>query len=470
MFAGPVQIGTTDEWTPPAGTVVSWHASAESTAAVAQAPVSTVPVSYMQAQHLRGYVEQAAKGLEYSRLLIVTCDIPGRCDTRAMTHVINAHLRRHDTFRSWFDYRGPDDIVRHAVDDPSVIKFVPTRHGELTSEQVRDLAASTADPLQWDCFSFGTIQYADRFTIYLSIDHLHMDATFVGMALMELYMAYFALVSGGAQLKLPPAGSYEAFCRRQHDQLAALTADSPAVRDWITFAENNDGGFPEFPLPMGDPSQPCRAAMFTETVMDEEQTARFESLCVESGARFIGGMLACIAQADCELTGKDTYYGLTPSDTRSTPEDYATMGWFTGLIPITVPVAGESFGSAARTAQSCFDNGRHMVEVPFYRVLELAPELHRPHPNFPVINYLDAGAPPLSALLTPEMENMNLGIFADGRYSYQLTVFVARLDHETAITTVYPDLPEARESISRYVAAIKAACVRVAEGRAAVTA
>ncbi len=34
-----------------------------------------------------------------------------------------------------------------------------------------------------------------------------------------------------------------------------------------------------------------------------------------------------------------TYYGLTPRDTRRTPADAMTRCWFTGLIPITVPIA-----------------------------------------------------------------------------------------------------------------------------------
>ena len=58
----------------------------------------------MQAEHLRSWADFAAKGVEMSRLCIATWEIAGQCDIRAMTHVINAHLRRHDTFHSWFEY------------------------------------------------------------------------------------------------------------------------------------------------------------------------------------------------------------------------------------------------------------------------------------------------------------------------------------------------------------------------------
>ena len=80
--------------------------------------------------------------------------------------------------------------------DADDIEFVPTRHGELTLEQARELVVSTPDPLQWDCFRFGIIQGEDHFTFYVSIDHVHVDAMIVGITLMEFHMMYPALVGG----------------------------------------------------------------------------------------------------------------------------------------------------------------------------------------------------------------------------------------------------------------------------------
>lgn len=82
-----------------------------------------------------------------------------------------------------------------------------------------------------------------------------------------------------------------------------MTVDSPEVRAWIDFAENNNGSFPEFPLPLGNPSEATASAMVSELVMDAEQTERFESACTAVGVRFIGGLFACIALVEHELTG-----------------------------------------------------------------------------------------------------------------------------------------------------------------------
>lgn len=463
LRVGPLTIGTLSEWEPGSGLTISWEPTPGTRTKALQAPISTVPIGYMQEQHIRGYCEQKAKALDYSRLMLVSCEKAGRCDVRAANYVINAHLRRHDTFRSWFEYADDGQITRRTIQNADDIEFVPVQHGELTVAQVRDVVANTPDPLQWDCFRFGIVQNEDYFTFFASVDHVHVDAALVGITLMEFHLMYTALVSGGAPLELPPAGKYDDFCIRQREFTSTLTLESPQVRTWRSFAESNDASFPDFPLPLGDPSQPCGADLVTMTMLDRDQTMQFESMCRTAGARFIGGVLACCGLAQHELTGAATYYGLTPRDTRRTPEDSMTQGWFTGLIPVTVPIVGLTFGDAARTAQVSFDSGNHLAEIPYDRIVELVPSLNRPRPNFPVINFLDAGTAPLSVLLTAELGDLNIGVYSDGLYSYQLSIYVIRVEDQTAVTIMFPDNPIAHESVVHYLRVLKSAFERIAE-------
>jgi mycolipenoyl-CoA---2-(long-chain-fatty acyl)-trehalose mycolipenoyltransferase / long-chain-acyl-CoA---trehalose acyltransferase len=205
--------------------------------------------------------------------------------------------------------------------------------------------------------------------------------------------------------------------------------------------------------------------MVSENLMDAEQTARFEAACTAAGARFIGGLFACIAQVEHEFTGAATYYGLTPRDTRRTSDNFMTQGWFTGLVPITVPIAAASFGDAAWAAQASFDSGLNLAKVPYHRVLELAPWLDRPRPNFPVSNFFHAGAAPLNAVLAAAELGYadNIGIYSDGRYSYQLTIYIFLYEEGTAMTVMLPDNPVAQKSVARYMAAMKSVCARVAD-------
>ncbi len=462
MLLGPVEIASIEEWHPQAGSLVTWQPAAATLTEAQAAPPSPVPASYIQARHLRSFVDQAARGVDHSRLFIAACVLPGRCDIRAMTYVINNHLRRHSTYRSWFEYRGADDIVRHTMPEATAITFAPTRHGEQTPEELRARVIDTPDSLQWDCFRFGVIQSAESFTFWASIDHLHVDGQFVGVGLMEFQLMYSALVSGAPPVQLPDAGRYEDYCLSQREFTSALSLDTDEVRAWIDFAQRNDGSFPRFPLPVEDQTPSGTGDLVTVRLMDEEQTQRFEEICVAAGARFIGGLIACAGHALGDLTGLDTYHSLTPIDTRSGPAELTTQGWFTGLIPLTVPVAGTSFADSARAAQTCFDSGKPMANVPFERVVELAPWLTPPRPLFPMLNFFDASSGPLAPLLTNLMDGVKIATLSDGRVTYPLSTLVGRFG-ETVATVVFPKNPVARASVERYVAALQAVCDRITE-------
>jgi hypothetical protein len=283
--------------------------------------------------------------------------------------------------------------------------------------------------------------------------------------MLEAHGMYTSLTVTGQPVVLPEAGSFDDFCVTEREFCSNLTVDSPEVRAWIEFAENSGGTLPEFPLPLGDPTEPTVADMVGEMLLDAEQTARFEAACAAAGARFVGGLFACSARVDHDFTGAATYYGLTPRDTRRTSDNFMTQGWFTGLVPITVSIAATSFGEAAWAAQDAFDSSLNLARVPYYRVLELAPWLEKPRPNFPVSNFLHGGAAPLNAVLaaTEMGYSNNIGIYSDGRFSYQLTIYVFRYEAGTAMSVLFPDNPIAQKSVARYIAAMKSVCAQVAE-------
>jgi 2-O-sulfo trehalose long-chain-acyltransferase len=457
-------IRTLHDWTPDPGPVICWHASPAAQAKARQAPVSPVPPSYQQAQHLRRYRDHAARGLDMSRLIIFTWDLPGRCDVRAMNYVINAHLRRHDTYHSWFEYQDAEHIFRHTIVDPADIELVPIEHEDMTPADLRN-HISTPQPLQWDCFCFGVIQSNDHFTFYASIAHLCVDPMIVGVLFREIHMMYAALVRGDAPVELSEAGRYGDYCVRQHEDMAALTLDSPQVRGWIEFAASNGGTLPYFPLPLGDLSVPYAGKLLTERLMDEQQTQRFEDTCVAAGARFSGGVFGCAALTERQLTGAETFSVVTTTDTRNTPTELVTTGWFTGLVPITVPVAAGLFQDAARAAQTCFDSGIDLATVPFDRVLELVPPeagLGRARPGNFVMSFLDASIAPLSTVANSDL---NFRIYDEGRVSHQVSMWVNRFEQETTMTVLFPDNPVACESVARYIEAMKHTFARVVYGR-----
>jgi hypothetical protein len=350
------------------GCVVSWYATEAACAKARRAAADDIPASYQQRQHLRFYREQTAQGRDIPRLCIGVWDIPGVCDIPVMTYAINKHVRRHDTYHSWFAFTDDNEIVRHTLENPGEIELRPVDNGHMTVPQIRKMLLDTADPLQWDCFAFGVIQREDRFTVYAAIDHLHVDGMSAGVVFVDIRLTYLAMLQD-EQISLPDAGSYRDYCARQHAHTTSLTLKSPQVRAWHAFIAQNNGALPSFPLPLGEMTTETVGAMDVIDLVDEEQGARFESACRNAGARFSGGVFACAALAEHELTGVETYFGLTPFDNRVTPTQAMAVGWFASFVPLTIPTADMSFDDVARAAQNSFDASRVLGEIPFYHLL-----------------------------------------------------------------------------------------------------
>ena len=467
LAIGKVAFGSIDDSAPDPGSVVSWQPSPTSLTKARQAPISAVPASNQQAAYVGICRASAAVGREFSFPVIVSWDIAGQCDIRAMTYALNAHLRRHDTYHSWFEFTDADHIVRHTISEPTDIELVPTVYGEMTPAEWRSHILATPNPPQWGCFRFMIIQRADHFTFYACVDHIHIDFISAGVAFAEIQMMYATLVDGERPIRLAEVGSYHDYCVRQRAYTSALTLESPEIRRWVEFAENNRGTLPECPLPLGD--APASSDFLSAQLLDELQTAGFESACIAAGARFSGGVFACAALAQYELTGADTYYALTSVDNRRSPADFRTAGWFSDPVPITVPITVSSFGDTVRAAQASFDSGKDSANVLFGQVLELAPWLRSPQRSVPRLFFFDVGVSPLSALFNSQLDGVNVSLYLFGSGGeFDLRVF--RLEKETQVIVQFPDNPVARDSVTRYITALKSVYARVADAHGALPA
>ena len=208
-------------------------------------------------------------------------------------------------------------FIRHTITDPADIEFEPIDHGHLTVDEIRALTVAIPNPLEWGCFTFGVVQREDDFTFFTAMDHVHGDATLIGTTMLEANGMYASLSSGGDALELPDAGSFDEFCVREREHTSTLTLDSPGVQAWIDFAESNDGGFPEFPLPLGNPLESSQQCDDLRTADGHRTNRALRICCTAAGARFVGGLFACFALVEHEFTGALTYYGLTPRDSRT---------------------------------------------------------------------------------------------------------------------------------------------------------
>ncbi|MGA5466623.1 condensation domain-containing protein [Mycobacterium sp. NPDC050041] len=459
-----VAFGTIHDWSPAPGAVVTWHVTAASQEMARTAPVNSAPASYQQEQHLREFRAHNARGLDMARLLFGTWDLPGNCDVAAMTDAVNFHIRRHSAYHSWFEFTAADDVVRRSITDPEQIELAPAEYGEKTTDELRaHLLDTTPDPDRWGCFTFGIIQRADHFTVYMSVDHSVTDGMSAGVVFMEIQLRYAGLLQG-MPVEFGAPADYTDYCTRERSHAMSLDIESPQIRGWRAFAANNGGTLPDFPLPLGDSTVPCRGGMTVVPLMDAEQAERFDAACEAAGVRFSGGVFACAALAERDLTGVATYCGLTPYDMRSTPAEFISAGWYATVMPVTVPVDGVPFAEAARSAQESFDRGKELASVPFARAVELANAesagLRLPTRAVPLLSIIDARKIPM----TDQWDALNVGIYGDSRLSDQVCMWVNRFATETTLTLSFPDNAVARNSVARYIDAIRAVYTRIAAG------
>lgn len=450
-----INFGLIDEWEPRGGTLTSWTATPASVARAATAPVHPVPASHQQEEYLRAATRNSSAGFRFSRLCLISFDLEGTLDREAMTATVNAFIRRHDTFLSWFSHTAEDDSITRHVIDPDGIEFAPTTHGhrEHAAEIRTHVQDETPGPFHWDCFTFGTIERETGFTIYFAVDHLNSDGVSQALACVDLIALYGNELGGGTN---PPAqaGSYIDYCRREREGTAVLTAESPQIARWLSLLADNGGRLPTFPLDLGaGGADYTRSAMTTVRVYDDDASGqRLEDVCRAHGSGVAAGVMAAAALVAHEFTGTERYLGMTPKNTRSTASEFTSVGWFTNLIPVVVDVHADStFTSIVGPAQESFTAGKTMSEVSLHRVLQLVDDDSgidiAPGWVVPMVSYIDVRKLPGAQMF----DHINGGVFGNRGSSEEVYLWVNRFPDYTVMTLLYPDSDQARDSIKLYV-------------------
>ncbi|MQY29815.1 condensation domain-containing protein [Nocardia aurantia] len=460
-----VNFGFFDDWHPQPGRLTGWSVSPRAREAMAAAPVHPAPPTYQQQEYLRTTHRTARTGRRASRLCMVSFDIPGEPDLAAMTRAVTAFVRRHDTFASRFVVGDDERVVRHVVDS-AAIELVPADHGEFTGTEAlrRHVQDTTPDALHWDCFSFGVIARAESCTVYAAVDHLHTDGVAQALTCMDLLMLYGGELSG-APAPLAPVDGHLDYCLRERADNTRLTARSPEVDTWLKLLRRNGGDMPTFPLYLGPPGAAGynRGAQVTMPLFTEADALRFEQACEDRGGRFVGGLFAALALAEAELTGNDWHFVLTPANTRRTPGENGSVGYFTNLVPVAFDVpADASFATLVADAQDAADRARTLADVSPHRVLELAPPdlgIHvQPGWVAMMLSYVDvrkiAGA--------DMFDRINGGMFANRAAANEVYVWVNRFLDVTQLSLLFPDTDEAHESIERYIKTLTSIITTVA--------
>lgn len=447
-----VDFGFFDDWNPRSGRITAWAPTNVTRTAVAAAPSHSSPPSYAQREYLRTAHRNSGMRARTSRLCMFVFDVPGRPDIDALTRTFTAFTRRHDTFWSRFEVSA-DQSVRRYVVAPERIELAPTDHGIFEDiDAIRDFVQdSTPDARSWDCFGFGVIERPESFTMYAAVDHLHTDGVGQALTCMDLLLLYSGELSGIAATPTPVDGHLD-YCARELATNQALSLESPQVVTWRELLRRNGNAMPSFPLPLaaGNESGYSRGAQLTMPLLTGDDAIRFEAVCEQHGGRFLGGLLTVMALAEHELTGAERYFVLTPANTRATPGEAGSIGWYTNLVPVATDLPADvRFSTLVARSQRAADEARHLTEVSPHRVLDLVGSDLDIAPGWAamMLSFVD-----VRKIEGVEMfDQMNGGMFANRAAPGQVYVWVNRFPDVTTLSLLFPDTVVAHDSVERYV-------------------
>ncbi|MGW8813248.1 condensation domain-containing protein [Gordonia terrae] len=459
-----MKFGLIEQWEPRPGHLTSWVASLASVTNADRAPVHPSPPSHQQEEYLRVAWRNESAGFRFARLCLMAFDVSAPLDVSAMTKAVNEFVKRHDSFRSWFSLEDDGSVLRHLV-PPEVVELVPVAHGDRDASQLRThVQDETSGPFNWDCFTFGAIEWEGGFTLYAAADHLNTDGISQAITCVDLLTLYMN-EAFGADAELPPVGSYLDYCVRERAVSRRLTRRSPHVQRWIDLVQANGGHLPGFPLPLGTGAQTyTRSAIVNSTLFDEPTAARFEQICRDLGANMIAGIMTAAALVYAEFTGRTEYFGMTPKSTRSGAAELKSVGWFTSLIPVPLTVGDDTtFRSLAPAAARSYESGKELTDISFHRVLELVEPgdeiAVRSGWAVPMVSYIDVRKLPGVEIF----EAGNGCLFGNRGSSEEVYMWVNRFSGQTSITLLYPDTEIAHDSVAQYVERFVAVMSAVAD-------
>lgn len=434
------------DWRPDPGEVIEFEPATD------RAPVPhDVPASYFQRSHMQSAAAHRAAGRRQSPWVAMVFDLPGRADTDALAAAWQGLVRRHEAFHTWYEPED-DDLTGFRL-SPGSVMVRPSRVGDFTSTDDlraylhRRLDERTATT-SWPGLLAGVVRRDTTSTVYFAIDHAYTDGHSLALLFDELRTRYDAAL-GGAPVDLAPAHGYLDCNRRERERSAALTADAPELAAWSEFLAVGDGGFPHFPVELGnDAGELLPGTRLHYPVLTGAQARAFRAYCGRHGGGFGAGAFAALALAQWEFTGNDVYRVLTAVSTRAYPRLLHTHGWLVNLVPLLFRLpSSPTLAGAIAAAQQGFQQARAGYDVPVHRALELLLTEGDVPAIPPMASYLDGRTAPGSADYLRADTRLLTGPDNASGVSMWFNWFPDRAD----LVVSMPDTPQAAAGVPKYL-------------------
>ncbi|MGJ0119141.1 condensation domain-containing protein [Williamsia sp. MIQD14] len=374
------------------------------------------PLSYLHEEYCtRGSVARSARGDVDSHpgsWLGAVFVVPHRHDRTALGRALTTWMRTHEVFRTTVDRCDAADrtlLQRRGTDlDVEVVGDVVGTLSSGTAVHHHLLERfETLSPLHWPHCVLATITRADpgvlddppeigseEFLLVFGADHSVMDAYSMLLAIGEIQRLYAAELAG-TPTQPGEVGSHVDFSEQDRRRGADLHGRHDAVRTWEEFLSREGGRFPAFPLPVADDSASPRSLSrranqsgMSSWVLSAEQADDINRWARASGHSMQTAVMAALAVAARSLSGEETLRFAMPMHTRTDTRYASSIGWFVGVVPIEIDLAGaQTLEECLAAAGAAIAGRKSMAQFPFPRVAEIAGI--DADPRF-VVSYIDA--------------------------------------------------------------------------------
>lgn len=457
--------------TPPlGGEIVEWDL-VDATRARASAEPASGGVSLLQADHLRGVVAADAAGRVHCAFVGGMLRFDEPLDPGAMARALTGFVRDHEELRSFYPLSegsslrrlvaAPETIEMTVVDGPDA-----SVAGEDLVEWISDRASRRSRPDSFPAVSFGAAGDDTGFTFYYTTDHSHGDGYSLLLALSEVAARYRAQVHG-EPVRLSRAGAFGDYVRAERAAAAAVDPTGFGAGRWRDALRANGGRIPAAPLDLGlSGGLPQPAVTVVEhTLLDAAQAQRIDALLVGGEATFAGVLHAALALAYYELSGSTDYFVATVVATRSNGHE-RTQGWLCNFVPVAFAVDPSATPLAvAATASDALRAARRVSADPVHGVLAvLAAEgtIEAVDGSPQMVSYIDA-----RRLQDPDDPVLGTMMLLTGAgLTRNANVWFTRYADDVAISSLVPDNPTSRRSVTQLIAAVSARLAEFASGAA----
>lgn len=371
------------------GEVHLWVPQSATLRAFALAPADPRPVTPDQQHRLRVASTPRRPDDEVNPWIGMRATLPG-ADFAAVAGMLRRFYARHESLRCMFLAHGSQYERRIAA--PEDIGFQPRPLGRFdTAEETFDAVMAELDdltgPLVWPASTVVTVT-DDRgvITVYAAFDHVTFDGYSAYLTMGELRRH---LDDELLHRPLPePVGSYIDFAVEQRAVHESIKPDDPALEPWRR-ALDASGGLPGLPSATGVGRSDAIAHRVRHPVFaGPTLSVEFDRWCDRRGIAPGLAYLTILLRAMVAEEADDRITVLMSTHNRQRPEWHQAIGWFAGVVPLTVELGRHlTLTEAIERTDDAWAFGRTAESIPLPLANELLGASMRPAA---VVSFLDS--------------------------------------------------------------------------------